>query len=58
MKNLDDKSIRKLMLIVEAFLIIISILLGRGGEISMCCYWMLTAVYHAMDLLDGGRKNA
>ena len=59
MKYLDGKGIRKLMLIVESFLIIICILLGRGGEISMFCYWLLTAVYHAEEILDmkSGGKN-
>ncbi|MBR2258201.1 MAG: hypothetical protein IJ899_12895 [Blautia sp.] len=53
MKKLDDRAIREAALMTEAILIIMCILFGRDGKISMCCYWLLTAAYHAMDMQDG-----
>ena len=52
---MDTKQTDRLVLMIEAVLIVISLAVGGKAIIGMICYWVLVAVYHLSDFLMGRR---
>ena len=57
MKKLKRIPVQKLVLLIEAVLIIIGLFAGGDIRICMGCYWTLIAVYHLTEMLDEMRKG-
>ena len=50
---MKTSQMNKLILLIEAVLIIITLATGGKAVIGMCCYWAVVAVYHLTDFIFG-----
>ena len=57
MKKLDAKTVQQACLLIEAVLIIASVLLGTSAKTAVCCYWVLTVLYHLTGIMDSRRAD-
>ena len=51
MKKIHGKTIQSLLLMLEAFLVLLSLATGAPSIVGMTCYWALVAVYHLADFM-------
>ena len=50
---MSSKQFNRLVLMIEAVLIIITLATGGKAIVGMICYWTLVAVNHLFDFLNG-----
>ncbi|MBQ1493166.1 MAG: hypothetical protein IIZ39_14530 [Blautia sp.] len=53
---METKRFEKIMLMLEAILIVIDLALYGKALVGMLCYWSIVALYHLTDIILG-RKN-
>ena len=51
MGKLSSEQVNRLVLCIEAVLIIITIATGGKALVGMICYWSLVAFYHLTDFI-------
>ena len=53
---METKRFEKIMLMLEAILIVIDLAIYGKALVGMLCYWSIVALYHLTDIILG-RKN-
>ena len=54
---MDCKQFDRIMLMVEAILIIIDLAVYGKALVGMICYWSIVVLYHLTDLLLGRNED-
>ncbi len=53
----NPKQIDRIILMLEAILIVASLIMDKDTRVGMTCYWAAVSVYHLTDLIIGGKKD-
>lgn len=54
---MSSKQMNRLILCIEAALIIGALAIGGQAVVGMICYWSIVAVYHLTDFLIGRKDD-
>ena len=58
MKRFHGERLQRLILCMEAVLIILSLATGSSAKVGMACYWAIIAVYHLTEFLSYRRNDS
>ena len=58
MRGFQGERLQRLILCLEAVLIILSLATGSNAKVGMACYWAIIAVYHLTEFLSARRNNS
>ena len=56
-KPVDTRQFDRLMLMLEAILIVIDLAVFDKAKVGMLCYWSIVALYHLTDVILGRKGD-